>query len=145
MTEAAAKFRALSQKEDALQRGKVATQEFDEAVEIDMANLSARLKQNQGNTAELNNISDSLDEWKQKKQDLIDQVNDEEKEALTWLEHYINIATGQGDDGNKVLSFEKGRKQYKEYFEGYNIYTDEQSGNITGITKRATAATGKQS
>lgn len=135
----------MSQKEDALQRGKVTTQAFDESVEIDMANLSARLRQNQENTADLNNISDSLDEWKQKKQDLIDQVDAEEKEALTWLEHYINIATGQGDDGNKVLSFEEGRKKYKDYFEGYNIYTNEQSGVITGITKRATAATGKQS
>lgn len=145
MTEAAAKFRTLSQKEDALQRGKVTTQAFDESVEIDMANLSARLRQSQENTADLNNISDSLDKWKQKKQDLIDQVDAEEKEALTWLEHYINIATGQGDDGNKVLSFEEGRKKYKDYFEGYNIYTNEQSGIITGITKRATAATGKQS
>lgn len=83
LTEAAAKFSTLSQKEDALQRGQQTTKAFDESVEVDMANLSGRLRENQENITDLSNISDAIDEWKQKKQDLIDQVDTEEKEALT--------------------------------------------------------------
>lgn len=83
MKEAAANFRTLSQKQDALQRGMGVTKEFDQTVEFDMEVLSGRLKQNQEGTTELNNVSDALAEWKQKKQDLIEQVDSEEKEALT--------------------------------------------------------------
>lgn len=83
MKEAAANFRTLSQKQEALQRGMAVTKEFDQTVEFDMEVLSGRLKQNQEGTTELNNVSDALAGWKQKKQDLIEQVDSEEKEALT--------------------------------------------------------------
>lgn len=62
LREAAAKFRALSKKEEALQIGQATTKEFDETVQIDMADLSARLARNQENTTELNNVSDALAE-----------------------------------------------------------------------------------